>query len=502
MMFRFTGFLSFVFLSCRLVFAQITINNTGYTVSQLVNTVLVPLGSGVTISNVTFKGVYNHVSGGQARYQVGAFTTTGTVQTNLGFDGGIVLSSGNTSNIPLALATHPGDAAQMSVGYTSSTPGEVRDNVATSSSAGGGDNDAKALVGSVRNMNTAVLEFDFVPVNSSIMFRYVFGSEEYEDFSGLINYNCSSYNDKFGFLVSGPGINAGATFGNNAENIARLGNNSQVAINAVNNGVVGSSGGAPSAANCTSSNPAWVQNAPTTEYNGVIYGIGFNGTTKVLVASKSGLTPGATYHIRLIVTDAQDGAYDSGVFLEAGSFTSPPPLPVEWTQFDANPVLDGIVLKWATTNEFNNDYFSIEHSLDGSHFQETGVIKGKGNTIASNHYEFMHLSPSVGYNYYRLKQVDYDGNFRYSSILKTEYSDLLRLSLYPNPVKDEITIGGEIRDDEAILWTICDQYGKVLAQGESESSRSVNMQAFQPGLYFIKLQKEGTQSVTHKVMKE
>lgn len=497
-MLRFSVFLSLLFFSGSFTFGQITINNTGYTVSQLVNTVLVPSSSGVTVSNVTFKGVYNNAS----RYQVGAFTTTGAVQTNLGFSGGVILSSGNTADIPLALATNPGNAAQMSMGYTSSTAGEVRDNVASSTSAGGGDNDARALTGSVRNINTAVLEFDFVPVNSSIMFRYVFGSEEYEDASGLINYNCSSYNDKFAFLISGPGINGGTTFSNNAENIARLGNNSQVAINAVNNGVVGSSGGSPNAANCTASNPAWVQNSATSEFNGVIYGMEFNGTTKILVASKSGLTPGSTYHIRLIVTDAQDGAYDSAVLLEAGSFTSPSALPVEWTQFEAHPVGEGIVLNWSTASEFNHDYFSIEHSQDGVYFQETGVVEGNGNTTSVNHYEFTHLHPFTGSNYYRIKQVDFDGNFQYSPVLKTEFSDVLKLSLYPNPVKDKITIGGEIQEEEIIYYKVCDQYGKVLESGEAGMNQALDMRAYRPGMYFVKLQKEGTQSVTHKVIKE
>lgn len=296
---KFLFFFICLFSICQ---AQITINNTAYTKTQLVTDVLVS-GSGITISNVVFKGVYNNVQSGVARYQVGAFTT-GTTSTNLGFASGIILTSGNTSTIPIPFATDP-QAGQMATVYTSVIPGEIR--------GAAGDADAKALVGSTTNYNSAILEFDFIPTNAYISFNYVFGSEEYEDNSGLINYQCSNYNDKFGFLISGPGIAGSGTYTNNAVNIALLNNGSEVGINAVNNGVVGSSGGSPVASKCLAANPAWVQNTPTAEYQGPISGIAFNGNTKVLRASS---TPGQTYHIRLIVTDAADGTYDSAVFLE------------------------------------------------------------------------------------------------------------------------------------------------------------------------------------------
>jgi gliding motility-associated-like protein len=295
-------------------FSQITINNTLYTTNQLVNGVLVPVSSGVTVSNVTFSGVYNNSS----RYQVGYFSTATTTLAQMGFTSGIVLTTGNTSDIPLTLGQNPQAAAQMSTGYVSCTPGEVRE----TSTCPTVINDLNVLAGVTNYFNAAILEFDFVPVGDIAQFRYIFGSEEFTDNSGLINYQCSSYNDKFGFLISGPGIAGGQGFTNNARNIARLANGSQVSINAVNNGTVGSSGGAPSAANCQAANPAWVQNTATSEYLGTIDGTELNGNTIILTASQTGLTPGQTYHIKLIVTDVGDAAYDAVVYLEAGSFTT------------------------------------------------------------------------------------------------------------------------------------------------------------------------------------
>ena len=293
--------------------AQITINNTLYTTNQLVNGVLVPTGSATVVSNVAYQGVYN-VSN---KYQVGYFTTATTTLAQMGFASGVVLSTGNTSDIPLSLGSDPRAAAQMSTGYTSTCAnGEIRQTGTCPVII----NDVDILAGAYNYYNASILEFDFVPVTNFAKFRYIFGSEEYEDNSGVINYQCSSYNDKFGFLISGPGISGGQGYTNDARNIARLANGSEVSINSVNNGVVGGSGGAPSAAKCQAANSGWVQNVSTAEYLGTIDGTQLNGNTKILTAQQNGLTPGQTYHIKLIVTDVSDGAYDAVVYLEAGSF--------------------------------------------------------------------------------------------------------------------------------------------------------------------------------------
>jgi gliding motility-associated-like protein len=307
--------IAFIFtLSTSSSFAQITINNTGYTPTQLVNGVLVPSSSGTTISNVVFRGVYNNSN----RYQVGYFSTATTTLAQLGFTNGVVLSTGNTATIPLALGTNP-RASQMATSYSSGTSGELRQ---TGSPAPIIIQDLDVLAGASNYFNGAILEFDFVPVENSVSFRYIFGSEEYSDNSGTINYQCSNYNDKFGFLISGPGITGGQGFSNNARNIARLANGSEVSINSVNSGVVGASGGAPSAATCLAANSSWVQNSPTPEYLGTIDGTQLNGNTRILTASQTGLIPGQTYHIKLIITDVGDATYDSVVYLEAGSFTT------------------------------------------------------------------------------------------------------------------------------------------------------------------------------------
>ena len=349
-------------------YGQISIDNTTYTATQLVDGVLIPTGSGTVITNVQYGGVLNNSN----RYQLGYFGTIGTTQAEMGLSGGVVLSTGNTNSIPLGLGLDPGAVAQMSTGYTSCTAGEIREGGTCPTL----DNDVNILVGTQNYYNASVLEFDFTPVSSTVSFRYIFGSEEYRDNNGFINYQCSSYNDKFGFLISGPGIAGGQGYTNDARNIARLANGSEVGINSVNQGEVGSSGGAPSASNCQNANPAWLENVSSTEFLGTIDGTGLNGNTVVLIAEQTGLTPGAVYHIRLIISDADDGAYDSVVYLEEGSFTTESPCTTPDAPSASTTTQPNCADPTGTITVTAPIGGVIEYSVDGITYQSSTVFSG------------------------------------------------------------------------------------------------------------------------------
>jgi hypothetical protein len=130
-------------------------------------------------------------------------------------------------------------------------------------------------------------EFDIIPQGDTIKFDFVFASEEYEEWVG------SQYNDVFGFFISGPGITGDPGAGS-YHNIALLPNSTTaVTINNVNQ----------------NSNTAYYQN----NNNGT--SVQYDGFTKGLKAI-SRVTPCTTYHLKLIVADASDKLWDSGVFIE------------------------------------------------------------------------------------------------------------------------------------------------------------------------------------------
>jgi gliding motility-associated-like protein len=268
-------FLFIIFnLFCLVGFSQLNLN-TGMTPAQMVQNVL--LGSGVTVSNITYTG------GAISR---ASFTNGNT--TNIGLTSGLVLCTGNVSQI-----NNPASVL-------------MSNNLGLS-----GDGDLNNINNGCLTYDACILQFDFVPLSDTVKFRYVFGSEEYP------KYVCAVYNDIFAFFISGPNP-AGGNYSN--YNIALIpGTPLPVSVNSVNNGIIGSDAGS---GDCTgigqslSYSSLYIDNAGI---NGPT--ISFGGFTTPLTAVCH-VNPCQTYHIKIAIADGYNGLYDSGVFLEANSFTA------------------------------------------------------------------------------------------------------------------------------------------------------------------------------------
>lgn len=255
-------------------FGQISVTNT-QTPNQLVQNVL--LGFGVTATNISINGSVansNNVYGNVTYFSAGS--------TSFPIPSGVLLTTGN------------GDAA---VGPNSS--GSFTDNSPATTNVSSDVHLNAIANGSVTN--GIVLEFDFVPAGDTISFNYLFGSDEYPEFSP------SSFNDAFGFFLWGPGLSgpyALAGYPAGGANLAVIpGTSTAVTINNVG----------------PSSNTAYYQN----NLSGATYGtaIQYDGTTTLLSANAS-VQCGQTYHIKLCISNVGDQSYDSGVFLQANSFSS------------------------------------------------------------------------------------------------------------------------------------------------------------------------------------
>lgn len=113
------------------------------------------------------------------------------------------------------------------------------------------------------------------------------------------------------------------------------------------------------------------------------------------------------------------------------------PLPIQLLSFDAkvNTLTEEVVLIWRTASEINNDYFVIEKTTDFEDYKFVVEVKGSGNAYHEIAYESTDQSPSIGTSYYRLKQVDYDGQYTYSDFVSIDYSRKFHsgVSVYPNP---------------------------------------------------------------------
>jgi len=111
------------------------------------------------------------------------------------------------------------------------------------------------------------------------------------------------------------------------------------------------------------------------------------------------------------------------------------PLPIELISFSARQENDIVTLEWKTASEYNNDYFIIQRSNDGNYFTDFEKIQGRGTTTFNTDYQSFDLKPLQGDNYYRLKQLDYNGNFDYSEIRLVNFKGKnTTINVFPNPI--------------------------------------------------------------------
>jgi hypothetical protein len=116
-------------------------------------------------------------------------------------------------------------------------------------------------------------------------------------------------------------------------------------------------------------------------------------------------------------------------------------LPVVWGSFEGEMENTEVHLFWQTFTERDNFGFEIERSTDALHWQRIGFVDGQGNALETTAYEFTDGQPAAGRNYYRLKQLDYDGQANYSKTISIDY-DTGYLHLFPNPAEGLVNIVG------------------------------------------------------------
>ena len=119
-------------------------------------------------------------------------------------------------------------------------------------------------------------------------------------------------------------------------------------------------------------------------------------------------------------------------------------LDIELVEFFATPLERRINLSWITASEINNDFFTIERSLDGINFTNIGNMDGAGNSSSLLNYSFTDFSILSGYVYYRLKQTDFDGSITASNIIKANILDDGKYKIIPNPVNENFKLSGDV----------------------------------------------------------
>ena len=162
--------------------------------------------------------------------------------------------------------------------------------------------------------------------------------------------------------------------------------------------------------------------AGTMTYNGYVFK-GSNGS--------------GTYNFSLL-DDAMNVQPANNTLLKAVNYVYNV-LPVTLSSFSGT-ASEQVQLEWVTSAELNNERFIVETSTEGEVFNRIGEIAGAGTSTEAHTYQFTHQTPIAGANYYRLKQVDFDGTFAYSKVIAINAVGNDKIFVFPNPVKDQLNI--------------------------------------------------------------
>jgi 5-hydroxyisourate hydrolase-like protein (transthyretin family) len=172
-------------------------------------------------------------------------------------------------------------------------------------------------------------------------------------------------------------------------------------------------------------------------------------------------------------------------------------LPVELTSFSAVNIKSGVMLNWTTATEINNAGFEIERKSSNYNWKKIGFVRGNGNSTLPIKYSFADNSLNTGKYQYRLKQIDFNGSYKYSKIVEVNLSDIpVNYQLnqnYPNPFNPSTTISYSIPKASFVTIKIYDILGNEIAalvnQEKPAGKYEINFNAIHlsSGMYIYKL---------------
>ena len=172
------------------------------------------------------------------------------------------------------------------------------------------------------------------------------------------------------------------------------------------------------------------------------------------------------------------------------------PLPVELISFHAQVVNGTVVLKWETASEINNDFFTIERSINAELFEPVIKVKGNGTIAESMQYQAEDRFPHVGRSYYRLSQTDFDGTVSYSHVVLVEVNEgkSVVTALYPNPLRnnESLSLDYYAQAKGEIQVIIFDAKGRVVQTEIHEVNKGNNaislvIQFYSGGVYILQV---------------
>ncbi|HUH74835.1 MAG TPA: T9SS type A sorting domain-containing protein [Chitinophagales bacterium] len=192
----------------------------------------------------------------------------------------------------------------------------------------------------------------------------------------------------------------------------------------------------------------------------------------------------------------------------AGFWSAPAPytiltdnaLPVELLYFTAQAQGCDVVLEWATASEMNNDFFEIQRSSNSYEWNTIGKVDGNGNCNTRVDYQFVDNDISNGINYYRLKQVDFDGTAEYHKIISVDGTkcSTATVKIFPVPAQNILNVNLSFKDLQKAQLTIIDVSGKrIRTISQVDANNQIDLSNIPNGTYFLQINSNNKQVETY-----
>jgi hypothetical protein len=182
-------------------------------------------------------------------------------------------------------------------------------------------------------------------------------------------------------------------------------------------------------------------------------------------------------------------------------------LPVDLIYFNGENKDNSNILNWATSSEFDNHKFELEKSIDGIYFKTIATLNSKSIKGKSDYqlvYQYKVVSDKA---YYRLKQIDINGSFRYHKIIFIDEEEKKHSpSVMPNPATNRLTITYISKTNQQAIISLYDVSGREIlfeqaVFNDANHEYVLNIESLNRGLYFLTIN-AGTKTYQHKIIKE
>lgn len=190
------------------------------------------------------------------------------------------------------------------------------------------------------------------------------------------------------------------------------------------------------------------------------------------------------------------------VIFNAVTAAQPGALPVTLLEFTAKKEGSAAILNWSTTYESNSDYFNVEHSSNAKDWNTLSKITAANQSNGLKKYGYSHILPAAGANYYRLKMVDNDQSYAYSTIRELHFEQSFQAILYPNPTVEKVRISTAHWGNIAAVKLLNAEGTTLSAFYKKPLSNEIDMKDLSAGLYVVQLLLNDGSTATIKVIKQ